>query len=561
MCWGDNSYRQIGPSFGGPFLVVPTQVPGLSNIKQVGAAWASSCALDAAGVVRCWGLNVFGELGRGFVSGFAGFPTPDLVVGLTHVVALAHGAGRAVCAIRSDDGELWCWGSNAFGQLGIGSVTPAIGTPTRASTVGGNAVFVATSMDDGPELGSGFVCALQGTGAVVCVGWNPFGTLGDGTTTDRSSFVPVILTGPAWNSQDITAGEGTSCATKDNGSVQCWGENPLGQLGVGDTVSRTTPTNVLGLFTSAAALTANSGYGCVLMTDGTAACMGDNWSGALGVGGGPNRTVATDVVGLVTTKNVTGISAGHDSHTCASLSDGTAKCWGSNADGEVGDGSVIDRSTPTTVSNLTGVLQITAGAAHSCALLVGGTIKCWGENDNGQLGDGTTTGRVLPVSVVGLFTSAIAIAAGRYHTCALLVDSTVQCWGANYYGQLGTNSTVGSSSVPVDVHLSNNGLLMNGVALSSGNDHSCAVAADGSLACWGDNYYDQLGDGTQNQRNFAMPISGVTLVSRIAAGWTHSCARRANGTAWCWGMNLYGEIGDGTLTPRPSPIQLGTQFP
>ncbi len=561
-CWGSNSFGQLGQA-SRSFSTVALQVPNLSNIKQAATGSDSSCALNGQGQVSCWGTNIQGELGRGyFDASVQSHPVPEPVVSLTHVVRLAHGGGKAMCTIRSDDGQLWCWGGNSFGQLGIGTTSSGVPTPTQATSVGGAAVFVATSVDEGPELGYGFTCVLRGNGIVRCTGMNVFGMLGDGTTTDRSTFVSTILTGPAWNGQDISAGEATTCASKDDGTTRCWGNNNSGQLGVGDTASRLTPTDVVGLFTTTAALTANSGHSCVLMTDGTAACMGGNVNGSLGDGTLTARNRATDVSGLVTEKTVTSISAGFDHHTCVALSDGRAKCWGANSAGQIGDGSVTERLTPTYVYNLNSVVQITTGAAHSCALLLDGRVKCWGANDQGELGDGTTTRRVLPQLVVGLATNAIAIAAGRYHTCAQLVDDTVQCWGANYYGQLGANTSAGWWTTPLVVRSPDGSVLHGAVALSSGNDHGCAILASGGLTCWGDNYYHQLGDGTVTQRNAATPIAGLSLLSRIGAGWTHGCARRANGTTWCWGDNTNGEIGDGTTTPRATPVQLSTsQFP
>ncbi len=555
-CWGDNKNLQTAQPLSAP-IKTATLVPNLSNIKQVGLGSRSSCALAGTGQVQCWGSNDYGALGRGFMAPYPeNYQTPAPVVSLTNVVRLTHGGALTMCAIRST-GELMCWGANTYGQLGIGSTIDSYrATPTRASTLGDNAVFVATSAHS--DNAFGYTCALRGTGVVLCAGFNANGQLADGTTTDRSSFVSTTVNAMPWNGQDLTTGEGTTCAGKDNGSARCWGTNTTGQLGVGDELERTTPAAIVGLFTSAGAVTSGSGHSCVLMTDGTAACMGGNQFGQLGDGTTASHSRATDVTGLVTTKDVTSISASHEHHTCVALADGHAKCWGLNAGGQIGDGSAVNRLVPTFVYNMNNVVQVTTGAGHSCALLVDGSIKCWGDNDVGQLGDGTTTRRYLPVVVVGLATNAVAIAAGRYHTCAQLVDDTVQCWGANYYGQLGEPSTVGGSSVsPVTVRVAA-GVLHGVVALTSGNDHSCVVVAGGGLSCWGDNYYYQLGDGTQTQRNVATPIAGLTLLSRVSAGWSHGCARRANGTVACWGMNTYGELGDGTYTARSTPTFLST---
>jgi alpha-tubulin suppressor-like RCC1 family protein len=127
-------------------------------------------------------------------------------------------------------------------------------------------------------------------------------------------------------------------------------------------------------------------------------------------------------------------------HTCAVRNDGTMRCWGYNADGQLGDGTQTDRPTPITVSGLTTAVTVSAGIFHTCAVLVGGTARCWGDNSSGQLGDNSTTRRRTPVNVASL-TNAIAISAGGFHTCALLADGTVRCWGENGNGQLGDGTT------------------------------------------------------------------------------------------------------------------------
>ncbi|MBX3313773.1 MAG: hypothetical protein KF906_05575 [Actinobacteria bacterium] len=155
---------------------------------------------------------------------------------------------------------------------------------------------------------------------------------------------------------------------------------------------------------------------------------------------GADNLRAPDITTGSPLADIRSITAG-GGHTCALLTNGTAKCWGYNYDGRVGDGTTTNRLTPTTVTGLTGATAITAGGGgHSCALLTNGTAKCWGNNGSGQLGDGTTTNRLTPTTVTGL-TGATAITPGGGHSCALLTNGTAKCWGNNVDGQLGDGTT------------------------------------------------------------------------------------------------------------------------
>jgi len=284
---------------------------------------------------------------------------------------------------------------------------------------------------------------------------------------------------------------------------------------------------------------------CVLLSDGTAKCWGWNYFGQLGDGTTTDRYTPVNVSGLT---NAVAIAAGYG-HTCALLSDGTAKCWGGNFYGQLGDGTTTDRYTPVNVSGLTNAVAIVTGYGHTCALLSDGTAKCWGRNGYGQLGDGTTANRYTPVNVSGL-TNAVAIAAGFYHTCALLSDGTAKCWGWNYYGQLGDGTTT-DRYTPVNVSG-----LTNAVAIAAGHYHTCALLSDGTAKCWGWNYYGQLGDGTTTDRYTPVNVSGLTNAVAIAAGYGHTCALLSDGTAKCWGRNDYGQLGDGTTTDRYTPVNV-----
>ncbi len=282
-----------------------------------------------------------------------------------------------------------------------------------------------------------------------------------------------------------------------------------------------------------------------LAPTGTAEAWGSNSQGQLGNGSTANSSTPVSVSGLT---GITALGAGAE-HSLAVRSDGTAWGWGQNAQGELGDGTIVDRTTPVQVSGLTGVIAVDGGPAHSLALKSDGTVWAWGLNNYGQLGDGTLTDRLTPVQVAGLG-GVIAIAAGGDHSLALKSDGTVWAWGKNTDGQLGDGSKQ-RRTTPVRA-----GTLTGIVAIDGGDGHSLAAKSDGTVWAWGDNFYGQLGDGTTRDRTAPVQVSGFSGAVEVAAGATHSLARKSDGTLYTWGYNLFGQLGDGTTTTRTSPNQV-----
>ena len=302
----------------------------------------------------------------------------------------------------------------------------------------------------------------------------------------------------------------------------------------------------------ATAITAGDKHTCALLADSTVQCWGSNSAGQVGAGGLAESAVPVAVNGLT---GVTALAAG-TSHTCALLVDGTARCWGFNYDGELGNGLTLTSlppygtNTPVEVSALSTATALAAGDYHTCALLIDGAVQCWGRNDQGQLGSGNTQSSSSPVAVAGL-TGAIAIAAGHAHTCALLDAGGVECWGENAGGQLG-NGTNANSSTPVTVTG-----LTGAIALAAGYEHTCALLANGKVACWGLNNDGELGNGGNAATNQPL-LSNAGGVTAITARAEETCARLSNGTAQCWGQNSYGELGNGSKVASAIPVAVSS---
>jgi alpha-tubulin suppressor-like RCC1 family protein len=355
--------------------------------------------------------------------------------------------------------------------------------------------------------GDQHTCGLTDTGGVKCWGWNVYGQLGDGTWT-RKRVRPVDVSGLTSGVAAIAAGGDHACALTTAGSVKCWGANGEGQLGDGKTTYGNTPVDVRGLTSGVAAIAAGLYHTCAVTVGGGVKCWGYNGYGQLGDGTTKDRLTPVDVSGL--TSGVAAIAAGgglylEGGHTCAVTVDGGVKCWGYNRYGQLGDGTTKDRLTPVDVTAglSNGVAAIAMGYYHTCAVTASGGLKCWGLNDNGQLGDGTIRKHRTPTDVSGLAIGVAAVAAGGYHTCAVTAAGGAKCWGNNYDGELGDGTTT-TRLTSVDVSE-----LASGVAaVAAGAYHTCALIAAGGVKCWGWNDNGQLGDGSRKERLTPVRVSG-----------------------------------------------------
>lgn len=373
-----------------------------------------------------------------------------------------------VCA-TGDDGSVWCWGQNSYGQLGNILATFSSYTFPIQVTLGNQVISIAggwhhTCVAAKSKKSKTNVfcwgrcqdarCSLDKKSKPGAAFWKLYDKLKKKKDTFSQYLVKnVIALNPfmAAGSDDagsVSVGEQHTCVLKKDGTVWCWGRNNEGQLGIG-------------FFTQKA----ESG----------------------GIRSSFNATQVEDIT------DVTALSAGFF-HTCALRSDGTAWCWGRNKQGEVGSGTAKKYSKPMQVQGLADVISISAGLEYTCAITKDGSAWCWGLNDNGQLGDGTKNDSPKPVQVSGLsdvtaISTSIGYFGSRTHTCAVKKDKTAWCWGANKFGQLG-DAGADSSAKPVKVPG-----VQDVDSIAVGYGFTCALKTDANIWCWGNNGMGQLGVG------------------------------------------------------------------
>jgi alpha-tubulin suppressor-like RCC1 family protein len=391
-----------------------------------------------------------------------------------------------------------------------------------------------------------------------------------------SQLLTFKVTGLLTGIQQISLGLLHTCALLSGGKVDCWGVNGYGELGSGTSAKfLLTPLRVHGI-ADAAAISAAGYYTCALISGGAIECWGGNGYGQLGDGitdHDHNGSVADDFspapVRVKGIDHAVAVSTGND-HACALISGGTVECWGGNTAGELGDG-IADHGhgssdwdegdfspTPVKVVGITSAVAVTAAYGTSCALLKDGTIDCWGTDNYGELGSGAAASSSVPVTVAGI-SGAKAVSAGTFFVCALISDGTIECWGGNSLGQLG-NGTLSPYSAPSPVL----GIEGSASQVSAGNYEACALIFGGTMiACWGANSGGSLGDGvkshghTEEGVDFSLTpvlVSGITRALEVSTGIFNACAVLSDHTAVCWGRNPFGELGDGTKRNHSTPV-------
>jgi alpha-tubulin suppressor-like RCC1 family protein len=329
-----------------------------------------------------------------------------------------------------------------------------------------------------------------------------------------------------------------SCVLGASGRVSCWGGNEFGELGDPRfdrtyTASRPAPRAVDGL-EGAVRIWAASFRTCALTREGRALCFGHGGFGELGQGQRLDSATPVDL-GVA---HVVELALG-EGHTCARRGDRRVFCTGRNSFGQLGDGTIEDRLAPVEVVGLGEVLEIAAGRDHTCARTADGKVSCWGAAFDGQLGDGDRHRpegyRIAPGEVAGLG-DVVDLVAGSDHACALRADRTLACFGNNDSGQLGRGRALRAGLVSFTPS-------SDFTSVAIGARFGCAGGAS-STVCWGANAFGQLGDGTRDGRPEPMAVSGLPgPILALGAGVRHACAALADRSVWCWGSNGRGQLG------------------
>ncbi len=622
-CWGSNSLGQLGlgdrsargdaPGEMGDSL--PAVNLGTGRTARAIAAGAShACAILDNDTVKCWGFNTYGALGvgdsvtRGDDPGEMGDTLPVVALG-TGRIATSLSLGANLSCARLDNGAVKCWGMNFWGQLGQGDTATRgndpgeMGDSLPAISLGTTAVSIAA--------GGQHACALLSNNTTKCWGYNTDGQLGVGDTNHRGdqagemgASLPAISLGAGRSAVKILGTYLNTCAELDNGSMKCWGASWAGMLGIGPSDTRgdqpgdmgnNLPSFDFGTGRSVQSLGAGFGYhfACAVLDNATVKCWGANSYGQLGVDRSANvgdesqdMGAQLEYVDLGTGTTVVQAAAG-DTHSCALLSSGEVKCWGSNRYGTLGlddtqrrSGRAIYMGNNLPALNLgQSALAIDVGHDHSCAILANGAIKCWGRNDAGQLGLGDTHDRGDQAGEMGSLATvdlggraAKSLGLGYRHSCAVLDDDSLRCWGWNLFGQLGLEDqqTRGDSPGEMGAALPtvNLGTGRSAQQVSAGVYNTCAILDTGAVKCWGVNVHGQLGQGDTQWRGWKagemgdalLPIdlgSGRTATD-LGVGSQHVCAVLDNFSVKCWGQNAYGKLGYGDSASRgDQPGEMG----
>ena len=564
-CWGANNSGQLGNgnNTGSDVPVKVVNGTGVLFDKTLVSIAAGSsspsdqhfCALDTAGEAYCWGANYDGQLGHGLP---ASSNVPVKVVNGTGVLA-----GKTLASITANGahtctldivGEAYCWGENSGGQLGDGTYDNARYTPVASGAI---IIDPIVTLDIGGNPAICTVTAVTATSITCTTTVHPRGVVDvtvevDGVATMTSAFEYEFELDSISPERGLIAGgtlltiEGLGFSGDIGPYVSVGGETCTSLTVVDDTMlTCETPAHAAGLVDVAVTvgletLTLVEAFEYYSFT--VTGIDPDHGP----VGGGTEVTITgTNLEQVV---DIEWEQVGSDIyHACALSTAGAVYCWGSDSQGQLGNGPGGSQSTPGPVLAPmdADVVQIAVGAEHTCALTSAGAVYCWGGDGYGQLGDNSgLTNQQAPVPLAAPLNANVKqISAGHRHTCALTNAGAVYCWGLNNYGQIGNNSTTNRPTpfafpAPMNANVKQ---------ISAGGTHTCAVTNAGALYCWGRNRMGELGVGNLNTQ--LTPTAALAPmnsgIAQVGTGEEHTCALTDSGAVYCWGRNNYAQVGAG----------------
>ncbi len=512
-CWGDDTNQQLGNGAGAAVQLTPGEVTNVNeNFSKISVNDNTVCAIVAYNnnSVACWGAGGTGQIGHG--STVASVDVPTYVSQLTGIIDIAVN-NNSVCAVDKS-GRIWCWGEDhaTFGRLGNGD----------ASTATSNVPVLAKAMNAYKISGS----------------HDSFYAL-----IDTSAQYSAAL--PQYTKKMSSAGSDTNslhtCHIRSDGTMWCWGVEHAGELGNGGGLTDTAgaPVRVTdpGPWMS---VTTGIDTTCGIKTDGTAWCWGSDSSGQLGNGATAGSQATPSPVSVADTIPWIQLSAGYDS-TCGIKADGSAFCWGADSGGQLGNGAGGASTAPgTAITSTLPWIQISQGGDVTCGIKSDNTLWCWGDAADGRLGNGTTTPNLQTPAQVGTDTWRFVEATGP---CGIKTDGSLWCWGWNINGKLGVGSTyTGNQTVPRLVVEPGPWASVK----AGSNDVSCGVKMDGTGWCWGDNT-TMLGIGSVPAADvpYPVPVIGKEWVQIDGGGSTLRCGVKNDDSVWCWGNDFYDVLGNG----------------
>ncbi len=575
--WGSNNYGQLENSSAYRELS-PIEITDNFNliddlIIDIASGYENNMALSGAGSVFTWGNNQYGQLGNGtlITSSYPIDITNNFNLSNDKIIEISSGGFYSMAL--SEEGHIFTWGSNNYGQLGDGTHRDF------SSPIDITAKFDLKN-DKIVEISAGKIhsMAVSEQGRVFTWGNNEYGELGNDAT--KESNLPIDITANFNLKNDkiasISAGYSHSMALSEQGRIYVWGNNDDGQFGDGSTKGSYTPIDITLSINikndNVKEVIASRSNSMIITSSGVLYVVGTNQLGQCGINASliitnPQRVKIQEEI--IMSRGV--------SHNMALTKSGEVYTWGDNRYGQLGDGTQTNSTIPKDITssfNLINdkIIKVSTGEVNSMALSEKGRIYIWGDNSNGQLGDGTQTNSTIPKDITSSFNlvndKIVEISSGNFYSMVLSEKGSVFTWGINGTGQLG-NGTHYDIYIPVDItpnfNLSNDKI----VKIAAGNFHSMALSEKGSIFTWGNNQFGQLGIGVTSDIAFRVTTpQNITLnfslendkIKEISVGFVHSMVLTEKGKIYSWGNNLSGQLVDGTTNNSILPIDITSNF-